>query len=308
MKHVLVTTSIVLMFGIISITSIGVFAQSNSNVPEWIKNNAGWWAEGTLDDDSFLNGMKYLIENDIIQIETTESFVDQGDFILVQSPSNSNTINKELFVDKLNYFENQVNFLNEVFILSEDIQLTVKHCDEPDYWYDFEQRQMIYCYEIIEIFYEANLTLDNTEEVDGYVLDAVDFTFYTLVGSTLDWEYTLPTTGNEGDIYDQFASYMILEFSDNVDLSTNSLFNYAYLLYNIDNSELMENPNYFANPPSAEQRAYNISCHVYGKDSGNWQFLIENEWLPQNRADYCEIEYSNIVYAWNVLLENYFKN
>ena len=301
-------TSIVVMIGIISITSIGVFAQSNSNVPEWIKNNAGWWAEGTLDDDSFLNGIKYLIENDIIQIETTESFVDQGDFILVQSPSNSNTINKELFVDKLNYFENQVNFLNEVFILSEDIQLTVKHCDEPNYWYDYEQRQMIYCYEMIEVFYEANLALYDTKEIDGNVLDAVDYTFYTLVGSTLDWEYALPTTGNEADINDQFASYMILEFTDNVDLSTNTIFNYAYLLFNIDNSELMTDPNYFAIPPTSEQRAYNITCHVYGKDSENWQFLIENEWLPQDRANYCEIEYSDIVYAWDVLLENYIKN
>jgi hypothetical protein len=301
-------TSIVVMIGIISITSIGVFAQSNSNVPEWIKNNAGWWAEGTLDDDSFLNGIKYLIENDIIQIETTESFVDQGDFILVQSPSNSNTINKELFVDKLNYFENQVNFLNELFILSEDIQLTVKHCDEPNYWYDYEQRQMIYCYEMIEVFYEANLALYDTKEIDGNVLDAVDYTFYTLVGSTLDWEYVLPTTGNEADINDQFASYMILEFTDNVDLSTNTIFNYAYLLFNIDNSELMTDPNYFAIPPTSEQRAYNITCHVYGKDSENWQFLIENEWLPQDRANYCEIEYSDIVYAWDVLLENYIKN
>ena len=301
-------TSIVVMIGIISITSIGVFAQSNSNVPEWIKNNAGWWADGTLDDDSFLNGIKYLIENDIIQIETTESFVDQGDFILVQSPSNSNTINKELFVDKLNYFENQVNFLNELFILSEDIQLTVKHCDEPNYWYDYEQRQMIYCYEMIEVFYEANLALYDTKEIDGNVLDAVDYTFYTLVGSTLDWEYALPTTGNEADINDQFASYMILEFTDNVDLSTNTIFNYAYLLFNIDNSELMTDPNYFAIPPTSEQRAYNITCHVYGKDSENWQSLIENEWLPQDRANYCEIEYSDIVYTWDVLLENYIKN
>ena len=296
------------MIGIISITSISVFAQSNSSVPEWIKNNAGWWADGTLDDDSFLNGMKYLIENNIIQIETTVPFVDQGDFILVQSPSSSDIINKEIFVDDSNYFENQVGFLNQVFMLSEDIQLTVKHCDEPNYWYDSDQRLKTYCYEMIEIFYEANLVLDDTEDVERYALDAVDFTFYTLVGSTLDWEYALPTTGNEWDTYDQFASYMILEFSDDVDVATNTLFNYAYLLFSIDNSELMKNPKYFANSPSTEQRAYNISCHIYGKDSENWQFLIENEWLPQDRANHCEVEYSNIVYAWDILLENNFKN
>jgi hypothetical protein len=302
---------IIVVFAISGIlfSALGVSAQSDSVIPEWIKNNAGWWSDGTIDDDSFLNGIKYLIENNIITIDSTESFVDQGDFILVQSPSNSNIINKEIFVDNSNYFETQVGFLNEVFILPVDVQLTVKHCGEPDYWYDSDQREMIYCYEMIEIFYEVNLDLEEGDEtmIDGYVMDAVDFTFYSMIGSTLDWEYALPTTGSEGDIYDQFASYMILEFTDDVDLATNTLFNYAYVLHSIDNTELIKNIDYFANPPSSEQRAYNIFCYVYGKDSGNWQFLIENEWLPKDRASYCEIEYSNIVYAWDILLENYFK-
>ena len=61
-------TSIVVMIGIISITSIGVFAQSNSNVPEWIKNNAGWWADGAIDDESFLQGIEFLVKEGIIPV------------------------------------------------------------------------------------------------------------------------------------------------------------------------------------------------------------------------------------------------
>ena len=56
------------MIGIISITSIGVFAQSNSNVPEWIKNNAGWWADGAIDDESFLQGIEFLVKEGIIPV------------------------------------------------------------------------------------------------------------------------------------------------------------------------------------------------------------------------------------------------
>ena len=36
-------------------------------IPEWIKNNAAWWAEGAIDDDSFIQGTQFLIENGILQ-------------------------------------------------------------------------------------------------------------------------------------------------------------------------------------------------------------------------------------------------
>ena len=49
-------------------------------IPEWIKTNAGWWADGVLDDDSFLNGIIYLIDNGIIQIpETSQGASDTAD-------------------------------------------------------------------------------------------------------------------------------------------------------------------------------------------------------------------------------------
>ena len=37
-------------------------------VPSWIKNNAGWWAEGKIDDSSFFEGIQYLIKQGIIHV------------------------------------------------------------------------------------------------------------------------------------------------------------------------------------------------------------------------------------------------
>ncbi len=37
-------------------------------VPEWIKNNADWWAEGAIDDEDFVQGIQYLISNGILQV------------------------------------------------------------------------------------------------------------------------------------------------------------------------------------------------------------------------------------------------
>ena len=42
-----------------------------SVIPSWIKNNAGWWASGMITEDEFLKGIEYLINNNIILIDTT---------------------------------------------------------------------------------------------------------------------------------------------------------------------------------------------------------------------------------------------
>ena len=40
------------------------------NVPDWVKNTALWYGEGTISETEFLNAIKFLIENDIIVIES----------------------------------------------------------------------------------------------------------------------------------------------------------------------------------------------------------------------------------------------
>jgi len=42
-----------------------------TSIPAWIKNNAGWWADGQIDDDSFVQGIEFLIKEGIITIPPT---------------------------------------------------------------------------------------------------------------------------------------------------------------------------------------------------------------------------------------------
>ena len=41
---------------------------AETNVPDWIKNNAAWWADGLIAEDDFVNGIKYLVEKGIIRV------------------------------------------------------------------------------------------------------------------------------------------------------------------------------------------------------------------------------------------------
>jgi len=39
-------------------------------VPDWVKSNAKWWAEGGIDDKTFTNGIAFLIQQKIIDLPT----------------------------------------------------------------------------------------------------------------------------------------------------------------------------------------------------------------------------------------------
>jgi len=60
MMHLLLSVLVVSLVGLVIPSA---FAE---NVPDWIKNNAGWWADGQIDDNSFVLGIQYLIKVGII--------------------------------------------------------------------------------------------------------------------------------------------------------------------------------------------------------------------------------------------------
>jgi hypothetical protein len=39
---------------------------TQEQVPQWVRNNAGWWANGLISDNDFVSGIKYLVEQGII--------------------------------------------------------------------------------------------------------------------------------------------------------------------------------------------------------------------------------------------------
>ena len=43
-------------------------AQEETQIPNWIKNVAGWWASNEISEKEFLTGLTYLVNNNIIFI------------------------------------------------------------------------------------------------------------------------------------------------------------------------------------------------------------------------------------------------
>ena len=68
------TITLVILYLIIGLSTSQITISSSwaePAIPSWIKNNAGWWADGMITEDEFLKGIEYLINNNIILIYDT---------------------------------------------------------------------------------------------------------------------------------------------------------------------------------------------------------------------------------------------
>ncbi len=60
----------VLISFILIILCIGIIGNVNAqNVPDWVKNTAGWWADDSISENEFITAIEFLINEGIIQVQ-----------------------------------------------------------------------------------------------------------------------------------------------------------------------------------------------------------------------------------------------
>jgi len=90
MRNVSKVTFVLVMVLSISLVSISSNFASAQSVPDWVKNTALWYGEGIISEGEFLNMIKFLIENEVIVVETIEEPVPQA-------------VNAEIFIPNGNF-------------------------------------------------------------------------------------------------------------------------------------------------------------------------------------------------------------
>jgi len=59
--------------------SVVVKDTADLNIPEWIKNNAAWWSNGEIDDNTFASGIEFMIKENIISVPITDDKKESQD-------------------------------------------------------------------------------------------------------------------------------------------------------------------------------------------------------------------------------------
>ena len=209
---------------------------------------------------------------------------------------------------KAHLLESLAEEVNEWLVLPYDIPVVGSQCGEANDFWNPDENTLILCYEDVDN--SLKLFSDDPDPAGAARRIAVGAFYHELGHMAIDI-YELPVTGREEDVADQLAAYWLLE---PVDGEVNEDYVQAakdtadwYNLASAAPADLDEAS--FADEHTLDQaRAYNFECWIYGSDTEANADIVSSGLLPEDRADQCEDEYSQLAHAWAALLEPHYKS
>jgi hypothetical protein len=228
---------------------------------------------------------------------------DEGDFIVqhldVQTPRYKE-IDRQVKETKL--LESAAAKLNQALILPRDIHLRTKDCKEVNAFYDANDRSVTMCYELMEDFYRTFKSGGASDDVSyAKMNDAVRFVFLHEIAHALIDQYKLPVAGNEEDAADRWSAYINLK--ELGDEGVRAVYAAADA-FALEAKQGQNSERSFADEHLLrEQRFYNSLCMIYGSDTEKHAKIVNDGYLPKERAVRCRGEYQRAVDSWVNLLE-----
>ena len=151
---------------LVIVASEGTVASSTareSQIPSWIKTTIGFWINGDASDQEFINTIQWMLENNILQVSTTQ---DDGDMQVLEK-------------DVLRLTKENQRLKGDIKVLEKDISRLTKDNSESytGYEYDYTEPQYNeveinpedYCYGNADCFIGTVTKIidGDTIEVDG---------------------------------------------------------------------------------------------------------------------------------------------
>lgn len=193
--------------------------------------------------------------------------------------------------------EDTADYVAYVAELPADLRVDVRTCDEDDEttWYDGENGEVLICMNELLDAHEQVVENDYSEDVDETMVDMADaYLLHELGHAVIDLR-ELAITGREEDVADQFVAWMALEWLDEPNIVLEAANEYYVTAHQYEHSD----DDVHGTPG---QRTANFLCWLYGFDPEEWGHLVDDDPLTALRAEECEVEWEEIVEAWESLL------
>lgn len=183
------------------------------------------------------------------------------------------------------------------------LTLKVAGCDGIiNAWYNDEV--ITVCYELLaDVLKNAPaqdlpVGISRADTVIGPVLD----TFLHETGHAVFNMLQIPVLGREEDAADQFSAYIMLRLGKDEARRMILGAAYQYKIY-MPGPQVTVPVSKFSDEHSLPaQRAFTILCLAYGADKKLFTDIVEKNYLPQKRAEGCEIEYEDLAFAMTKLI------
>jgi len=193
-------------------------------IPSWIKNNAEWWSGNKINDNDFISGIEYLIENKIVKVSTyvnKENFtnvipswiknnaewwssgkISDDDFlagieylikngiIKVNAQTNSELLEKDLERKAWNFERYLINIQSDIKKQNRYVEnINPSEYVIIKYWKDYHKWNLEFFLDKPEIFPDRKVWID--PETDNYVIEYLIYINEQPAGLPIDHTSTL---------------------------------------------------------------------------------------------------------------------
>lgn len=93
-------SSLIILIGFSTLVSFG--EEDQFSIPDWIKETAGFWSQNKVSDSDFLNGVTYLINNELLYIEKFENVKLENELLKTENKILLEEINETLLLQTQN--------------------------------------------------------------------------------------------------------------------------------------------------------------------------------------------------------------
>ncbi|HWV56874.1 MAG TPA: DUF4344 domain-containing metallopeptidase [Longimicrobiales bacterium] len=192
--------------------------------------------------------------------------------------------------------------LNARLHLPRNIDVLMDECGMVNAFYIPSETMIVFCYELLDLLAaifvpDGQWTPELMDQVDG----AVRFILMHEIGHSLVHVLDLPITGREEDVVDQLAVFQLVRGGDEkgAQAAVNGVSAIQPATTEFDDLD-------FADEHSlGPVRLFNVLCWIYGSDPMKFSPIVDNGWLPEDRAVRCPSEWDRMSKAWQTILSQY---
>jgi hypothetical protein len=188
------------------------------------------------------------------------------------------------------------------FKLPQPLTLLTKSCGMVNAWY--QRPTLTICYEYLEDIQKSipkgttSAGLTPADTVIGQL-------FYVVAheaGHAFFDQLNVPLFGRAEDAADGFATYLMLALGKNEARRLIGGAAYSYKPY-LGKEKFMVPATAFSDAHGAPlQRFYNLLCLAFGSDPSTYKDLVDQGYLPKDRARSCRMEYGELNFAFQRLI------
>ncbi len=197
MKTTIGAISTIVLLLVVTSTISSAYAE----VPSWVKNNAGWWADGAITESEFISGVEFLITDGIIVVPPTTISSETSDGVPDWVKNNAGwwadgTITDGEFVNGIQHLIK--SGLISVSVDSEPIQVESVQSNTDDSELAALEAELEKCSEIVKAYKRIDCEKPIDKEIVLYKYKA-DAESFVLGPITYHW-FGSGSEGNEFEI------------------------------------------------------------------------------------------------------------